>query len=125
MSMSTALRITAKDFESSSGRTSQYLKWHRMFKREFTHELKSRGCTDVQISKPNHFDMSGFFTYKEHIAYFSVSDLRWSKDKILLRRANSYEDYTGGHNCYVSLKEEYEFGVGLATFLDGLSWGKE
>lgn len=120
MSMLRSLKMTAEDFVSSCGRTPQYLKWHRLFKREFTHELESRGCTDIQIGEPNHFDMSGFFTYRGRILYFSIGDLRWDKGRMLIRTARSYTDYTGGQNYFVSLKDENEFGFSLWRLLEGL-----
>lgn len=101
--MNKAIRATQAHFESASNRTPEYLSWHRLFKREFTKFLVSRGATTIKIGKPNHFDMSGFFTLGNKIWYFSISDLRWSKESMLLRTARSYTDYTGGMNQYVSM----------------------
>jgi hypothetical protein len=108
--MKKAIEATQAEFESASCRTPEYLSWHRLFKREFTKFLTEKGATLVQIGKPNHFDMSGFFTLGTQIWYFSISDLRWSKDQMLLRTAKHYKDYTGGNNQYVPLKRgEYSF----------------
>lgn len=102
--MKKALASTQQNFESSSGRTPQYLSWHRLFKKELTAFLISVGCTEIKIGKPNHFDMSGFFRSSTgQIWYFSVSDIRWSEDKMLIRSAKSFTDYSGGMNQYVSL----------------------
>lgn len=98
-----ALERTQDYFESASYRTPEYLSWHRLFKREFTKFLVGVGATQIEIGKPNHFDMSGFFTVNGQIWYFSISDLRWSKDSMLIRTAKSYKDYTGGVNQYVPL----------------------
>ena len=102
--MKNALKKTSETFESSSGRTPQYLEWFRLFKREFTKFLTTEGLINIEISKPNHFDMHGFFTDQRGQAWnFSVSDLRWSKENMLVRTATSYKDFTGGRNQSVSL----------------------
>lgn len=112
--MKKAIEATNQEFESSSSRTPEYLAWHRLFKREFTKLLESKGMTGIEFSKPNHFDMSGFFTdAKNQIWYFRVEDIRWSKDKMLIRTAQHYKDYTGGKNEYVPLDgthEDFEAG---------------
>jgi hypothetical protein len=60
--------------------------------------------------------MSGFFTLGEHsIWYFSISDLRGFKDKMLIRTATSYKDYTGGRNQYISLSSESSFEKGFVA----------
>ena len=94
------------EFESSSQRTPQYLKAHRIFKREFKKILKPI-CKEIEISKPNHFDISGFFKLNDNrIYYFSIGDLRW--DKIfLIRIAKDFKDYTGGSNNFLSLENGF------------------
>ena len=73
------------NFESSSIKTQQYLEFHKTFKRELTAVLKPY-CKEIQISKPNHFDVSGFFRLNDdRVFYFRLEDLRWSKDNILIR----------------------------------------
>jgi len=69
--------------------------------------LASRGITEIRISKPNHFDMSGFFRGGDgQIWYFSLGDLRSSsKEKLLVRKADSFDDYCGGTNYFVSLTD--------------------
>jgi hypothetical protein len=107
--MKKALQSTQQEFESSSSRTPQYLSWHRLFKRAFTKFLESKGATNIVIGKPNHFDMSGFFTLGNAVWYFSISDLRWSKESMLIRTAEHYKDYTGGRNQYIPLTTEESF----------------
>ena len=108
--MKKALAATNVEFESSSNKTPEYLAWHRLFKKEFTNFLIGFSqATNIQISKPNHFDMSGFFTVDNQIWYFSIADIRRSKDNMLLRTAKSYKDYTGGTNNFISLKNELDF----------------
>lgn len=96
------------NFASSSSRTPQYLQFHRVFKREFTQFLKSFGIQEIDINKPNHFDINGFFKYKEQCYYFSISDLRWSKD-FMLRTAKGFKDYTGGSITFLSINSIEEF----------------
>jgi hypothetical protein len=103
--MKNVLRLTQSHFESSSSRTPEYLSWHRKFKNAFKKFLTANGATDIQISKPNHFDMSGFFTVKGQDWYFSISDLRWSKESMLVRTVRDYKDFTGGRNQYVVLDQ--------------------
>ena len=101
-----ALQATQKHFESSTGKTPEYLAWHRLFKKEFTQLLTNLGCSKIQIGNPNHFDMSGFFQTKSgQVWYFRIEDVRWSKDTMLIRTATSFADYTGGQNQYVSLNQ--------------------
>lgn len=108
--MKKAIYATQQEFASSSMQTPQYLAWHKLFKREFKKYLHKLGCSDVRISRPNHFDMSGFFVAPNtQIWYFRIEDLRWSKDKMLLRTAKSFDDYHGGTNCFVPMNV-YEFG---------------
>jgi hypothetical protein len=103
--MKKAIEATQAEFESASHRTPEYLAWHRLFKREFTKFLNSRGMTGIEFSKPNHFDLSGFFKdgAKDQIWYFSISDLRGFKDNMLIRTAAHYKDFTGGANQYLPL----------------------
>jgi hypothetical protein len=101
--MKKALAATMAEFESSSAKTPEYLVWHRLFKREFTKFLGERGATNIKIGKPNHFDMSGFFTMGLQVWYFSIGDLRGFKDSMLIRTAKDYHDFRGGMNQYIPL----------------------
>lgn len=105
--MKKSLLLLNEEFESSSRKTPQYLTFHRTFKTDFKKALASIGCINVDISKPNHFDVDGFFTAPSgQIYYFSISDLRWSKENILVRTAKHYKDWTGGSNQYVKIDED-------------------
>ena len=101
--MKKAIESTKQTFESSCIRTPQYLEWHRLFKREFSKFLRDHEATEIHISKPNHFDLSGFFKVHNQIYWFRIEDLRWSKDKMLIRTAENWKDFTGGFNRYASL----------------------
>ena len=99
-----------KPFESSSSCTPEYLAWHRLFKREFNAFLKKYGSNDIQISKPNHFDVSGFFKLKDGQSWwFRIEDIRWSKSTMLIRTAKDFKDYTGGHNRFLRLNSIENF----------------
>ena len=94
------------EFESSSQRTPEYLRVHRIFKKEFTTILKPI-CEEILISKPNHFDISGFFKLNDdRIYYFSISDLRWDKT-FLIRTARDFKDYSGGSNNFINLDNNF------------------
>ena len=106
------------EFVSSCERTPQYREFHRVFKRDFTKFLKEHGCHTIEISKPNHFDVTGFFTDKKgQIWYFSFGDLRWSKGSMLIRTAKGYKDYTGGTNNDASMRNEEYFRQDFESIL--------
>ena len=116
--MKRAIEATKQEFESASYRTPEYLAWHRLFKRELTAFLKSLGCQEVQFSKPNHFDASGFFrTPNGQAWYFSLGDLRGFKNDLLVRTAKDDRDFTGGMNQYVSLSSEATFATEMRRIL--------
>jgi len=109
--MKKALAMTKQDFESSSVQTEQYKVWHKLFSKEFKQFLNEKGAVAIEIAKPNHFDISGFFTMNNRIYYFSIADLRWSKERMLIRTAKSYKDYTGGSNQFASLDSPEQFEI--------------
>ena len=105
--MKKSLYLLSFNFESSSIRTEQYLEFHRVFKRELKEVLKPY-CKKIEIGKPNHFDISGFFELNDNrIYYFSLSDLRWSKEKILIRTVKDFKDYSGGSNGFIKLDSDF------------------
>ena len=102
-----SLYLHSFNFESSSCRTPQYLEFHRVFKKEIKDLLKPY-CKNIEISSPNHFDFSGFFELNNNeIYYISLSDLRHSKDKILIRIAKDFKDYSGGSNNFIPFNEDF------------------
>ena len=106
--MKQTMNLLNEEFESSSSRTPQYLEFHKTFKREFK-KLLEPYTKIVEVSKPNHFDVSGFFKLKSgKIYYFSISDLRWSKNDMLIRTAKDFKDYTGGSNGFINLDDNFE-----------------
>jgi hypothetical protein len=94
-----------QEFESSSGLTQQFADFYRLFKKEFTKVLKNLGAMEIRISR-GHFYISGFFQLADgRIWYFSLGDVRWGsfRDKLLIRTAKSFEDYTGGDNNFIDI----------------------
>jgi hypothetical protein len=106
--MTKTLYLLSFDFESSTTRTPQYLEFCRVFKKEFKAVLKPY-CKEILIHKPNHFDISGFFKLNDdRIFYFSISDLRWSKENMLIRTAENFKDYSGGSNNNINLDKNFK-----------------
>jgi hypothetical protein len=93
-----------QEFVSSSGLTEQFADFYRLFKREFAKALKRNlDIKEIRMSR-GHFCISGFFQLADgKIWYFSLGDVRWGsfRDKLLIRTAKSFEDYTGGANNFV------------------------
>ena len=93
-------------FGSSSANSEEFHEFFDLFKRSFNKELKSIGATEIEYSK-GHFYLSGFFTVENQAYYFSLCDVRNSFDnpeKLLVRTATDYKDYTGGHNNYFKIE---------------------
>ena len=112
--------LTQQTFHTASSKTPQYLAWFRLFKKEFTkHLVDNCGVlkSDIEIGKPNHFDMSGFFKKNDQWIYFRIGDLRWNKNEMLIRIAKSNKDYSGGSNNYIILCDYDHFVSGLDKFL--------
>lgn len=107
---SRVLYLLGFEFESSSGRTEQYLEFHRIFKKEISDLLKPY-ITEIKVSSPNHFDVTGFFkTIKGGIYYFSLGDLRhntFGEYSMMIRTAKDFQDYTGGQNCFISMNQQF------------------
>lgn len=102
--MKKTLRLFNKGFQTSSGKTPEFMTFARAFKSDLKKELESNGATDVQFSV-GHFYLSGFYTVGSQAWYFSISDVRFFREaKILYRRADSYKDYTGGTNQYTKIE---------------------
>jgi len=105
--MNRTLELMQNDFESSSRNTPQWSYFCRTAKRELEKELqKNIGIKKYEFHK-GHFYFSGFFTTLDNkIYYFMTSDFRYfANEKMLIRTAKSYSDYTGGRNCYITIQE--------------------
>lgn len=111
-----------KTFESSSSETPEFKRFAKDFK-DFISGILSPNSKLVSFSK-GHFQVSGFikltryFDHNDKYCYFSVPDVRFNSDwheKVLLRRADSPKDYTGGTNNFVSLDQIKEMIGKLTT----------
>lgn len=94
-------------FESSCSLTEEFALFAKQYKKAIAEAM--HGYTLVNFSR-GHFYISGFFknTINGKLVYFSTSDVRGSNnewfDNILIRTAEHDRDYTGGNNCFTSLK---------------------
>jgi hypothetical protein len=80
--------------------------FYRKEKKRLTTILKEKGCTKIEMDYGFYF-FSGFFTSPSgQVYYFSASDVRhWEYNRLLIRTAKDYKDYTGGSNQYVGIKK--------------------
>jgi hypothetical protein len=112
--MKETVKLLEAGFESSSEKTPEFKAFVKVFKKEFTSELKSIGATDIVFSV-GHFYISGFFTIGTQAWYFSLPDVRGMSyglfrdpdscmNKLLYREAKDYKDYTGGVNRYAKIR---------------------
>jgi hypothetical protein len=94
--------------------SEQYIIFCRVFKKQFKKLLNDNfNIAKIEISKPNHYDQTGFFELcNGNIYYFSIGDLRWDKT-FLIRTARHFEDYTGGSNDYCNTKDIEQFMTDL------------
>jgi len=99
--------LNGEEFESSSGKTEQWLTAFSNSKREIKKAI-AHLVDNLEFSR-EHFYFSGFFTRRSdnQIFYFSVSDVRGHNDQLLIRTATSYKDYTGGGNNYVTIDDDF------------------
>lgn len=106
-------------FQTSSSRTPEYLAWHRDF-RSALKKILPDGA-ELILSKPNHFDATGFVKRADRFVYFSVSDIRFWQDEwsnhVLIRTAKHDKDWTGGANNYTTLDN---FTENVDRLLEGI-----
>jgi len=94
------------EFESSSRTTKEF----DMFSRDFKKVVEKCLPDGVKLAeyRKGHFEVSGFIEKGGRYVYFSISDVRFFQDKwqseILVRKAESLSDFTGGMNHYTSLE---------------------
>ena len=104
--MSRFKQLYNQEFESSSTATPQWKTFYRVACNYFKKELAGI-AHNIQMSR-GHFYFSGFFTATKtgQIWYFSIGDVRYFPDKqLLIRKAQSYKDYSGGSNQYLPINE--------------------
>jgi hypothetical protein len=92
---------------SGSDLGSDFKSFFRKEKNRISKVLTQRGCTNLEMSYGFYY-FSGFFTAPSgQIYYFSCSDVRhFGYDKLLIRTAKSYKDYTGGSNDCVGVDND-------------------
>ena len=83
------------------------------FAKDFKRSIIGRLPTNAKLVKwhTGHYRLSGFVQSGEKFVYFSIPDVRYSPNgwynSILVRVAKSEDDYTGGTNHFISLKDFY------------------
>ena len=97
-----AEKLALGNFQSSSGKTPEFVEFAKAFKKAWKMELLSIGATDI-ICSFGHFYISGFFTIGSQCYYFSLSDVRSPITEMLYRTAENNGDYTGGSNRYIKI----------------------
>ena len=104
-------RILKKGIQDDGCYTSQEFKsFARKFKNRFGKEVAKVGGINLQ-QNVGHYFISGFFTVGEQPYYYSLSDVRYfPDDKLLIRTAKDYRDFTGGTNHFLPLEENMLVG---------------
>jgi hypothetical protein len=95
------------EFTSGSAAGEDFREFSRLFREAITKSLPA-GAKLVKFNS-GHYYCSGFIQMDSKFAYFSISDVRhfsgdWHKH-ILIRSAESLEDYHGGTNHYTGLDD--------------------
>ena len=126
-------KMLSINFDSSSGKTEQYMTFCKVFRKQFKKLLADNfDLKGIDGWNSNaHFGQSGFFELNDpdtsvsaydgrRIFYFSIEDLRWSPT-FMIRRAKDFEDYTGGSNDYLNVENFESFMTGLRRVV---KWAK-
>ena len=116
-------KMLSINFDSSSGKTEQYMTFCKVFRKQFKKLLADNfDLKGIDGWNSNaHFSQSGFFELNNgRIFYFSIEDLRWSPT-FMIRRAKDFEDYTGGSNDYLNVENFESFMTGLRRVIE---WAK-
>lgn len=96
-------------FGSGTRTTPEFDSFYRKTVNDFKKHF-SDVADNIQLSK-GHFYFSGFLTRKRdgQVIYFSISDVRFFPgERMLIRTAKSYRDYTGGRNHSVPIDSKFE-----------------
>jgi hypothetical protein len=129
------ISLLKQDFESSSGKTEQFKRFVRIFRNDFKKLLEVEFNATPIVFNVGHFEVSGFFRvpgqgsyelskFQTGVFYFSIGDVRWDKDSMLIRTAQNFQDYTGGTNEYVRTDNEDVFIEDLKRVVSGIRGGK-
>ena len=95
----------AKNY-SGSDLGQEFKEFFRKEKNRLKKIFTEKGCRNFEMGYGFYY-FSGFFTSPSgQIYYFSCSDVRdFGYDKLLIRTAKSYSDYTGGSNNYCNINK--------------------
>lgn len=87
--------------------SSEFKSFFRKEKNRLKKILEARGCTKIELDYGFYY-FSGFFTAPSgQIYYLSSSDVRdFGYNKLLIRTAKHYKDWTGGMNQYCGIDAE-------------------
>ena len=87
--------------------SSEFKSFFRKEKNRLKKILEARGCTKIELDYGFYY-FSGFFTAPSgQIYYLSCSDVRhFGYNKLLIRTAKHYKDWTGGMNQYCGIDAE-------------------
>jgi len=95
--------LLREDFQSSCYETAQFKIFYDKFTSLLKKTLKDK-IKRIDFTR-GHFYLSGFFeTLTGKIYYFNLGDVRSDKvDRILIRTAKDFKDYSGGDNWWISI----------------------
>ena len=98
-----------KEFQSSSGKTPEFMSWAKKTKKWFATWCKEHGAA-LSLWNVGHFYVCGFITLKDgRIWYFDSGDVRFKiMRSMLVRTAKHLKDWTGGINQSVAFNENFE-----------------
>lgn len=103
-------------FETSTGRTPEYISFEHDLKADLRKQLKKNGL-ELASFNASHFEFSAFIRNPEtdKYVYISISDVRvfpddWFKHTLIRTTADG-KDYRGGINRYTAWNE-----IGRASF---------
>lgn len=100
-------QVMARKNYSGSDLGQDFKDFFRREKNRLTKIFKEKGCTNIQMNYGFYY-FSGFFTSPSgQIYYFSASDVRhFDYNRLLIRTAKSYDDYTGGSNQFTNIDKQ-------------------
>jgi hypothetical protein len=92
---------------SGSDLGQDFKEFFRKEKNRLTKIFKEKGCTQIEMNYGFYY-FSGFLTSPSgQIYYFSCSDVRhFDYNRLLIRTAKSYSDFTGGSNEFVGTDKQ-------------------
>jgi hypothetical protein len=105
--MASWVRDIQGGFQSSSGKTPEFMSFVKKFNKEFKETLNELGAKNIDIHT-GHFYLSGFFDIDDQVWYFSTGDVRWlTMPSMLVRKAKDHVDYSGGCNQFVEYRHDF------------------